>query len=577
MTYIVRQNFTAGEVTPRMSARFDMAKYHNSCRVLFNAYALPHGPAMRRSGLRFVAEVKDSSSPVRLIPFEFSEEQAYILEFGSLYVRYYMDGGQIVDGGDAYETTTTYTADDIFNLNYAQSADILYLTHSNYAPASLSRTGHTSWALSDITFTDPPDSWAVDDHPSCVSFYEQRLCFASSPSAPQTIWTSKAGDYYDFGISSPLEDGDACTYTISSDQVNVIKWLSPSSVLAVGTTGGEWIMSGNGDVVTPTNISVVRQSTHGSKSVQPLTVGSVNLFVQRPDKVVREFRYSLESDSFESIDISILAEHFTRTNKIVDWAYQQAPNSIIWCVLEDGTLGALTYLRQHEVVGWHRHATDGDFESVAVIPGETEDEVWFVVKRTIDGETKRYIEYFAPEYTPESSDPSEAFFLDSALTYEGASTFTITGLDHLEGKEVHILGNGSVQPPQTVVDGAITLQNAVTYAHVGLQYVTDIEPMPLDLASDDSTTMGREKTVVKAHVSILESLGMEIGLSFDDLQSVIFRMSTDNMDDYLPLFTGIKSLVMPSDYNKEASVCIRQSLPLPLVVRGVTYELEVKN
>ena len=702
MPFLVKQSFTSGEITERMDARFDMAKYRNSCKKLLNGYALPHGPVMRRPGTRYIAEVADSSKKTRNVPFEFSETQAYNLEFGNLYVRFYMDGGQIqkttadtwvtgtahvVDdwvvestivyrcvtahtGGtfatdlaaikwiatEIYQTTTTYTEAELFELKFCQSADTLFIFHNSHPPATLTRTGHTAWVLSDIDFIEEPfvynymgsdvtitpsgttgtvtltasealfssdhvgsvfslnagfaevtvytsttvvtavtstdfsgtgaaDDWEESEwsahrgYPSCGNFFEQRLCLAATLLSPQTIWGSRSGleNFYDFSVVDPADivDSDAVTYTIASDQVNIIKWLSPTNVLAIGTTGGEWILSGNGSPVTPTSVQVVRQSTHGSIALQPVMLGSVHLFTQKGGRVVREFRYSFEEDSFQSIDLSIMAEHLTRTRKIVDWAYQQSPNSILWCVLDDGDVIGLTYLRQHEVTGWHHHETEGEFESVAVIPGDDTDEVWFVVKRTIDSATVRYIERLDPEFNPTSTDPTTAFYVDSGLTYDGASTSTITGLDHLEGEEVAILGDGAVQPSKTVASGSITLQNAVEYAQIGLAYNTDLEPMPIELSGDESTSMGRTKSVISADISYINCSSMQIGTTFDDLEEVIFRRTSDNLGEYVPLSTGHKRKLIANRYDEVATLCIRQSSPLPLIIRGIAYEMEV--
>lgn len=700
--YLIKQTFTSGEITERMDARFDMSKYRNACRTLLNGYALPHGPAMRRPGTRYIAEVADSSKETRLVPFEFSETQAYILEFGNLYVRYYMNGGQIqkttadawvtstayvVDdwvvesaviyrcitahtsdastfatdsakwvATEIYQTTTTYTEAELFELTFCQSADTLFIFHNSHPQATLTRTGHTAWVLADINFNEQPwiynyigatctltpsgttgsvtltasedlfvsthvgskfklndgrakvtgytsatvvtvttssdfsgtsadAEWEESEwsphrgYPSCGNFFEQRLCLAATLLSPQTIWGSRSGqeNFYDFSVVDPADivDSDAVTYTIASDQVNVIKWMSPTNVLAIGTTGGEWILSGDNGPVTPTSIKVVRQSTHGSIKLQPVMLGSVHLFVQKGGKVVREFRYSFEQDSFESIDLSIMSEHLTRTSAIVDWAYQQSPNSILWCVKEDGKMAGLTYLRQHEVVGWHEHQTDGSFESVAVIPGDYGDEVWCVVNRTIDSSVVRYIERFDPEFNPTDNDATEAFFVDCGLTYDSTSTSTISGLDHLEGETVAILGDGAVQPSKVVTSGAITLQNAVEYANIGLAYNTDVEPMPIELSDDESTSMGRIKSVVAADISYIDCSSMEIGVDFDNLLPVIFRRVSDNLGEYVPLSTGHKRQLINNKYDEVATLCIRQSSPLPMIIRGITYEMEI--
>ena len=138
-------NFTGGEWSRRLDGRVDLDKYFNALHTLENMTVFPHGGATRRMGLEFIAEAGDSTKPVRLIPFEFSTEQAYILEFGDAYMRVFKDGGQVQSGGSAYEETTGYAAEDLFGIRYAQSADTMYLVHGDYEINKLTRTGHDAW------------------------------------------------------------------------------------------------------------------------------------------------------------------------------------------------------------------------------------------------------------------------------------------------------------------------------------------------------------------------------------------------------------------------------------------------
>ena len=149
-------NFTGGELSPRLDGRNDLQKYPTGCKTLENMIVFPHGSAARRSGTQFVAEVKDSSKETRLIPFEFSTTQTYILEFGNQYIRFYKDDGQILSGGSAYEISSPYLEAELFDIKFAQSADIMYICHPNHAARKLARTGHTSWTLTEIDFTDGP-------------------------------------------------------------------------------------------------------------------------------------------------------------------------------------------------------------------------------------------------------------------------------------------------------------------------------------------------------------------------------------------------------------------------------------
>ena len=149
-------NFTGGELSPRLDGRNDLAKYPTGCKTLENMIIFPHGSAARRSGTQFVAEVKDSTKETRLIPFEFSTTQTYILEFGDQYIRFYKDNGQILSGGSAYEISSPYLEAELFDIKYAQSADVMYICHPNHAVRKLSRTGHTAWTLTEVDFQNGP-------------------------------------------------------------------------------------------------------------------------------------------------------------------------------------------------------------------------------------------------------------------------------------------------------------------------------------------------------------------------------------------------------------------------------------
>jgi len=239
---------------------------------------------------------------------------------------------------------------------------------------------------------------------------------------------SKSGSYEDFGVSSPVVDSDACTYTISADEVNAIRWLISQKKLLIGTVGGEWWLSGgsDSDIVTPDAVLVRRETVHGSAALQPIVIGNVVMFLQRDSKKLREFVYSLEADGYQAPDLTVLAEHLTRNNTIIDWGFQQAPNAIVWMVRDDGILVAVTYQRDHNIVGFSRHVTDGEIKSVATIPGDAEDEVWAVVTRYAKTGTtmvqKRFIERMDPEFSPCTDDGAhatrDAFFVDSGLTHD---------------------------------------------------------------------------------------------------------------------------------------------------------------
>lgn len=654
-------NFTGGELSPRLDGRNDLAKYSSGCKTLENMIVYPHGSAARRPGTQFVAEVKDSTKKVRLIPFEFSTTQTYMLEFGNQYIRFYKDNGVILDGASPYEIATPYLEADLFDIKYAQSADVMYICHPNYAPRKLSRTGHTAWTLVadvftngpfmdhnietttltpshktvgatttvtassvvginggqgflttdvgrflhikdghlkitsrtsstvvvgtvivDLGITTPETDFALGSfsdttgYPACVTFFEQRLVFAGTRAEPQTIYFSKSGDYenMDDGYHQTIADDDAIVYTIASNQVNAIRFMTATRTLIIGTAGGEFAVSGGGtdSAITPTNILIKRQSNHGAANVDAIAVGNAILFLQRAKRKIRELAYNFDVDGYVAPDMTILAEHISESG-ITQIAYQQEPNQIIWCVRTDGQLIGLTYQREQQVVAWHRHIFGGSFgsgdavcESVAVIPSDDDEyQTWVTVKRTINGVTKRYVEYLHT-FNFDETDNTDFNFLDSQLNYSGTSTTTISGLGHLEGQTVAVLANGSTHPRKVVSSGSITLDRPATKVKVGLPYVSLLQTMRLDAGSQDGTSQGKTKRIFDITLRIYESIGIEVGPDLDNMERIPFRSSANAMDVAIPVFTGDKEIEFRGNYETDGYVYVRQDQPLPLTI-----------
>ena len=654
-------NFTGGELSPRLDGRNDIAKYNSGCKTLENMIVYPHGSASRRSGTQFVAEVKDSTKKTRLISFEFSTVQTYILEFGDQYIRFYKDNGVILDGGSPYEISSPYLEAELFDIKFAQSADTMYLCHPNYHPRKLTRTGHTNWTLTndviingpfmdhnietttlspshknvgqtttvtasavtginvnqgflstdvgrllhikdghlkitsvtsttvvvgtvivDLNETGSTTDFALGSfsdttgYPACVTFFEQRLVFAGTTAQPQTLFFSRSADYENFDdqYHETVADDDAIVYTIASNQVNAIRFLTATRTLIIGTAGGEFAVNGGGtgEAITPTNILINKQSNHGAANVDGIAVGNATLFLQRAKRKIRELAYNFDVDGYVAPDLTILAEHVTESG-IIQMAYQEEPNSIVWCVRADGQLLGFTYQREQQVTAWHRHIFGGSFgsgnavvESVEVLPtDDSEYQVWVIVKRTIDGATKRYVEYLHNQDFDETDDTSFNY-LDSQLAYDGSATTTISGLDHLEGEEVSILADGATHPNKTVSSGAITLDRSSTKVKVGLPYVSLLQTMRIDAGSQNGTSQSKTKRIYEITARLYESIGIEIGPDLDNMERIPFRSSANLMDSGVNVFTGDKDIEFRGNYETDGFIFVRQNQPLPLTV-----------
>ena len=480
-------------------------------------------------------------------------------------------------GGDAdkiYQISTPYTPANLPTVNYAQSADVMYLVHPSYEIRTLSRTNHNAWTLATATITGSPTPSlsSSDNYPSVVTFFEQRLVFAASNNNPQTIWFSKSADYLDFTVGTSADD--ALIYTIAASQVNAIRFLSATRILMIGTSGGEYVLTTTNDgPITPTSTQIRKYSNYGTANVQPVQVADVTLFLQRGNRKVREFRYVGEVDTagYQAPDMTILAEHITEGG-ITQFAYQQEPDSVIWAVRGDGTLLGMTYRRDEQVVAWHKHIIGGEYdggqaivESIATLPNETtEDELYMVVKRTIDGDTKRYVEKLNVfEFGDQTTD---AYFVDSGLEYSGSAVTSLSGLWHLPGEEISVLANGASHPDRTVADGEISLAFSATSAAVGYGYTSEMQTLRLEAGSVDGTSQGKPKRIHAITLRLYRTVGLEVGPAAADVDRIYFRDSSMSMDQAVPLFTGDKTVEFPGGFEDDDRIYVRQTQPLPMTV-----------
>lgn len=413
-----------------------------------------------------------------------------------------------------------------------------------------------------------------DNHPGTVEFFEDRLVWAASTSAPQTVWGSKTADYQNHRTSSPPKATDAVEFTINARQVNKVQHMLALNDLILLTTGAVWAASGGGEnqPLTPASIQAKVQSYAGSSDVRPLLIDDSALYVEAKQRGVRDLFYTFASDSFTGQDLSIMARHLFENRQIEEWAFARAPHSIAWCVMSDGAMLSLTYVREHEVWGWCRHETVGEFESVCSIGEGNEDAVYVIVKREIDGETKRYVERMASR---EISAPTEAFFVDCGLTYEGAATTTLSGLDHLEGMEVAVVGDGDVLPRRTVTDGSITLQSPVTSASVGLPYTAEIETLDME-AQIQGGLATRKQVVKKVHLKLKDTRGLFVGEKRGAQLDEIKQRSTEmNYGQAIALFTGWEEITVRGAWGKGGRVYIQSPDPMPAEVLTILPELAV--
>ena len=728
-TTVLKTSFTGGEWAPSLYGRTDLEQYANATRTMENFIIHPHGGASNRGGTSFIYETKDSTAKSRLVPFQFSVTQSYTLEFGNEYIRYIKDGGIItktltdttawttghdyvvsdlckqssiiyycktahtsgtfatdlaagkwyaltlsdVAGTFIYEIPTTYLTAHIPLLKFVQSADILYITHPSYKPCKLSRTGHTAWTLTTITFeasilcptnitssggtgtnykittisaengeeslpsssvtgdadytltwdavtgadyynvykesnssgtygwigkatdetykepvatvtpdeTKQPPNYknpfdTTDHYPGCAMFFEQRLVFARTNQKPQTVWGSVTGSFESMNTSNPTQDDDAYEFTINARQVNEIRWLVALQELIIGSSSTQWKMNAGNqtDSVTPSSVSLKVQTQWGVSHVYPITIGNSVLFIERSGDSVRDLNYSLELDSYKGDNLTILANHLFKEKEIVEWAYQAHPDSIIYCVLDDGTMVGLTYYKEHKVWGWHRNTTDGLYESIAgITTTDNIDEIYVIVKRTIGGVTKRYIEKFETRIT--DSDVTQCWFVDCGLNYNSTAATVFSGLDHLEGKTVVVYADGSVFTDLVVTGGSITLPIASSVVYIGLPYTCIIETLDFDMPTgQNSTTIQDKVRNVRSVVLRMENTReLFVGPSSDRLYEIAFR-STELLGEPTALYSGDKEIFIDAGEYRQSRVYIKTISPVPCTILSLAARVE---
>lgn len=412
--------------------------------------------------------------------------------------------------------------------------------------------------------------------PGAVCFYQQRLVFAGSTAKPQSLWFSRTGNYENFAISSPLKADDAIDVTISSNEVSLIQWLVSLRTLLVGTAGVEWEIrgSGEGGSISATGISILPQSYRGSSHLGAQIVGNTVLHVSRTHKEVRDLLYDFGSDSYTGSDRAILATHLFENNTITRWTYQQEPDSIVWCIRDDGVLLGMTYMKDHDVYGWHRHSTNGLFIDIACIPGDNIDSLFVLAERTIDGITSYFCEIQDKRVINEA-DSINDFFVDCGLSYAGTDVTKVTGLDHLKGETVNILADGGVVKPQVVrlLSGGgygVLLDVAASVIHVGLPYEARLQSLGLEPQTQEGSSVGRQKQVFSIGVFLRATNAVSIGEDFENMREQKLRSSNDKPNSPPAPVTKEVFMLIGGDVSTQVHVCVSSKDPLALIVLAFT-------
>ena len=466
--------------------------------------------------------------------------------------------------------TADFSAHSYTHTGYAK---ITAVTSATAAAATVKKRLGAATATAEWKFS----AWdSVGGYPSCAAFFQDRLCFAGSDAYPQRVWMSKNGDYENFGVdkeAGTVTDDSAVTADLLSLQSFKITHMVAGNDLVLLTEGNEWTIDGS-ETVTPSSITPRSQQSYGANDVIPIRSGNRIVYVQRRGSIVRDMGYSYDSDSYMGMDLTLLVRNLVRGHEITGSAYAQEPDSVIYFTRDDGVLLALTYLFEQKVYGWSHIVTDGAVESVCAVSEGNSDVVYMAIKRTVNGSTVRYIERF--DESRETGAQQDYTMMDAAKRFSFSEAQTeITGLSHLEGKEVLAMGDGYLFDPRTVENGSITIDQAAKRVTVGLPYTMKLEQPNPEIQAQDGTIQGREKAVTSAIFRLTQSFGGETGPDESTLNEMIYDVGRLELGENV-LYSGDMSVTMAAGgFNKHGRVFIRHDKPYPFtaaaIIRRVTF------
>jgi hypothetical protein len=441
---------------------------------------------------------------------------------------------------------------------------------------------------------------AITGWPCSVCFYQQRLVWGRTDTQPQTVWFSKAGVITNYATTEPAQADDGITLTILAGEVNAIQWLAEAADLLIGTTGAMRTI-GPADTSKPfsaTNVTQRRQTTFGSRNLQPVQIGEVAIYASFYGLSLREFLFSFQQNSYISPELTILSEHMLRSG-IQQFTFAQDRESMVWMAMGNGELVGLTYDREQQIVAMTRHRIGGEcknsgivdqlhpedpdthygvVESVAAIPGTNRHELWASIRRTflVGGSLveKRYVERLTPPF--EAQLKETAIFVDSSFSlYSATKTGTVSGVYWLAGQQISVLADGAVVPPVTVnANGSFTLANNKVANRItfGLPYTSRGMTLPLAQGGGDGTGLGRLRNILSARLDYMETGYLEIGSPrARELEVAVgLRGRNDPMDTSPPLKDGIYEHRFDRTWKDAGQIVFFTDKPLPATIRSIS-------
>lgn len=431
-------------------------------------------------------------------------------------------------------------------------------------------------ALGGITASDIWAEGAWSDRrgwPTSVAFYEGRLWW----SGKDKNWGSVSDAFDNF---DPDTEGDSgpINRTIGSGPVDTINWLLPLQRLVIGGQGGEFSARSSSfdEPLTPDNYNIKECSTQGSAAVAGVKIDSLGLFVQKSGTRLFELAFDGNIYDYGTSEITLLCPEIGEPS-ITHLGVQRQPDTRVHCIRSDGKVAVLVYDKLENVRCFVIVETDGEIEDCATLPGDIEDSVYYVIKRTINGSTVRYVEKWAKESECRGGSVSKC--ADSHIVYQGAATTTITGLGHLEGEEVVVWADGADVGTATVSGGQITLATAASNAVVGLGYRARFKSSKLAYASSLGTAILQRKRISQIGFVLADThkQGLKYGQDFVTMDDLPL------MEDYRSVSGEVwesydeETIEFPGEWDTDSRICLEANAPRPATVLGMAFVIETND
>lgn len=672
--FILQSSFQFGEVSELLHAQVQSPIYFKAARRLRNTLVIPTGGAKKRFGTKYINTISGITDYTLVKPFFFDYEDGteYLLIFRNLAIDIYYNDAIVAT------VVTTYTSSEIANLDFAQSANALFIVHSAHIPAILTRTAaHAGWSLAaSPTFINYPTydfsrnynsitfhvyktgtvvpittaenliGYVVDlvpsgalftanhagglffgdsgtiritsytsnvlvtgkivqvfdansslfhtgggvantisgndavltevafsstrGYPQKVAFYQNRIWFGKTSTLLAGLWGSNFNGYtstsFNFDDSDDLATNAISTILSGEKSVTIQSILSFKTLVVLTTDGFFSTSLFVTDPLTPTNISFINKRTaDSSNNVRPVILDNDVIFFEKGGKKVKNITITDSGYDYKTNVISVLAPH------LIDVPYSAATyenSSVIdgaWLMMINsgsdipGTLAVYQSVPEQEITAWTLSTTDGYYRHVVA----SDDTVYFIVERSINGATKLFIEKLDFDYNTDAT---------YAHTY-GAPTTAITGLSYLEGKSVQVIGDSAPMGSYTVTAGAITLVEAVTTIELGLQYTPHIRPMPLNVPTQMGNSIYLPKSINIVYVDFNQSAGITV----NDVLIPPFRFDVDQYDTPVTLKTDFTQIEPFNGWDPRQQIDIKQDVDVPLsfTIIGVGYMVTV--